>query len=93
MKICHICGALLSDHKCQSCEHEECSECEVYVPRKSYDQLEAEVASLTQDKAKLRAALALLLDNIDYEIGNCRPNEMVAAVLPREVLSIAKKAR
>ena len=40
----------------------------------------------------LRRALLLLLDNIDYEVGNCRVNEMIGAVLPREVLRIAKRA-
>ncbi len=40
----------------------------------------------------LRRAILLLLDNIDYESGNCRINEMVGAVLPKEVLRKAKDA-
>ena len=34
----------------------------------------------------LKQALLLLLDNIDYEAGNCRVNEMIGAVLPKEIL-------
>jgi hypothetical protein len=41
---------------------------------------------------KLRSALRLVLDQADYEAGNCRINEMVGAVLPKEVLRIAKEA-
>ncbi len=41
---------------------------------------------------KLRTALLLVLDNIDYEAGNCRVNEMIGAVLPREVLRKAREA-
>lgn len=41
---------------------------------------------------KLRSALRLILDQTDYEVGNCRVNEMVGAVLPKEVLRIAKEA-
>lgn len=40
----------------------------------------------------LRTALLLLLDNIDYSVGNCRPNEMIAAILPREILVVARRA-
>ena len=40
----------------------------------------------------LRAALLLLLDNIDYEAGNCRVNEMIGAVLPKEILRKAREA-
>jgi hypothetical protein len=39
-----------------------------------------------------RTALLLLLDNIDYEAGNCRVNEMVGAVLPKEILRKAREA-
>jgi len=40
----------------------------------------------------LERALRLLLDNIDYDAGNCRVNEMIGAVLPMEVLRTAKRA-
>jgi hypothetical protein len=40
----------------------------------------------------LRTALLLLLDNIDYEAGNCRVNEMIGAVLPKEILRKAREA-
>ena len=40
----------------------------------------------------LRRALLLLLDNIDYEAGNCRVNEMIGAVLPKEILRKAREA-
>jgi chorismate mutase len=38
----------------------------------------------------LRSALRILLDQIDYEEGACRPNEMIGAVLPVEVLRRCK---
>jgi len=38
----------------------------------------------------LELALQLVLDQVDYINGNCRPNEMVGAVLPEEIL---KKVR
>lgn len=40
----------------------------------------------------LRTALLLLLDNIDYEAGNCRVNEMIGAILPLEILRKAREA-
>lgn len=39
-----------------------------------------------------KEALKLLLDHVDYESGACRLNEMVGAVLPVEVLRLAKLA-
>lgn len=30
----------LTDHKCLSCDHEECSECPAFVPRRSVEELE-----------------------------------------------------
>lgn len=41
---------------------------------------------------KLEAALLLLLDQVDYTNGNCSLTEMVAAVLPREIIVIAREA-
>lgn len=37
-------------------------------------------------------ALRLILDQVDYTKGNCGPNEMVAAVLPKQVLEICHRA-
>jgi hypothetical protein len=34
----------------------------------------------------LRTAVLLVLDSADYTAGNCRANEMVGAVLPREII-------
>lgn len=43
---------------------------------------------------ELRAALASLLDCVDYTATppNCQQNEMVGAVLPRAVIDLARKA-
>ena len=42
---------------------------------------------------KLRVSLLLVLDNVDYtaEHPGCRVTEMVGAVLPREIIEIARK--
>lgn len=46
---------------------------------------------VAQDKINLlQVALKLVLDQVDYTAGACRPNEMVCAVLPAEII---KKAR
>lgn len=37
-------------------------------------------------------ALRLILDSVDYTSGACRVNEMVGAVLPTEIIIIARKA-
>jgi hypothetical protein len=39
-----------------------------------------------------RTALATVLDSVDYTAGNCRPNEMVGAVLPKEMIVMARQA-
>lgn len=41
---------------------------------------------------EMLAALQVLLDAIDYTSGNCRVNEMVGAVLPKELIEKAKAA-
>jgi hypothetical protein len=46
----------------------------------------------TSNEDTLRSALRILLDHIDYERGACRPNEMIGAVLPVEVLRRCKSA-
>lgn len=39
-----------------------------------------------------RTALLTLLDQVDYTAGNCRPNEMVGAVLSKEVIALCRQA-
>jgi chorismate synthase len=40
----------------------------------------------------LRGALHVLLDNVDYTVGNCLPYEPVDAVLPESILNVVKEA-
>jgi len=40
----------------------------------------------------IRTALLTILDQVDYTAGNCRVNEMVGAVLPVEVIKLAREA-
>ena len=40
----------------------------------------------------LRTELLLLLDNIDYDAGNCRASEPIGAILPLEILLKVRKA-
>lgn len=40
----------------------------------------------------LQTALYLILDCVDYTSGSCLPNEMVGAVLPKEIIESAKRA-
>jgi DNA-directed RNA polymerase subunit RPC12/RpoP len=39
----------------------------------------------------LRSLLLVVLDAADYTSGNCRPNEMVGAVLPQEVIKLIQQ--
>lgn len=39
-----------------------------------------------------KTALLTLLDQIDYTAGNCRPNEMVGAVLSKEIIAMCRQA-
>lgn len=39
-----------------------------------------------------RTALLTLLDQVDYTTGNCRPNEMVGAVLDKRVIQLCREA-
>lgn len=36
-------------------------------------------------------ALKVILDQVDYTVGNCRVNEMVGAVLPKAVIASARE--
>ena len=72
------------------------------MPKDAWDQLfgdmnEPPMVKLESDYYKttadtLRLALQLILDQVDYTTGNCRVNEMVGAVLPKEILDIVKNA-
>ena len=44
------------------------------------------------DVMDCKTALLTILDQVDYVLGVCAPNEMVAAVLPPEVIALARKA-
>ena len=39
-----------------------------------------------------RDALKLLLDQVDYTRGYCRPNEMIGALVSAEVMRLCRKA-
>ena len=41
---------------------------------------------------ELEAALRVILDAVDYMSGNCRLNEMVGAVLPKELIAKGRDA-
>jgi hypothetical protein len=73
----------------------------VSVPREDLDSMVVRASLLTGAGAaliraqfenvliELRATLALVLDQVDYTQKACTPEEMVGAVLPREVLTRA----
>ena len=44
------------------------------------------------NEQKLRAALATVLDQVDYTAGACALTEMVGACLPVEVIKMAREA-
>jgi hypothetical protein len=51
-----------------------------------------EMIPMPDDAAdRLRTSLLTLLDQVDYTTGACRPNEMVGAVLPKEVIEMCHK--
>jgi hypothetical protein len=39
-----------------------------------------------------RTALLTILDQVDYTAGNCRPNDMIGAVLTKEVIALCREA-
>lgn len=41
---------------------------------------------------ELFVALQLIMDSVDYTDGNCAPNEMIAAILPVEIIRRARNA-
>ena len=42
--------------------------------------------------SEIASALRAILDAIDYTTGNCRPNEMVGAVLDKRIIENARAA-
>ena len=53
-----------------------------------------ELAEARAEVERLRSAFMLVLDQVDYTsvVPGCRVNEMVGAVLPKEILERARKA-
>ena len=51
-----------------------------------------EYETLKKATEKLRVALLVVLDATDYTAHNCRVNEMVGAVLPKELIVMAREA-
>lgn len=47
---------------------------------------------MTENEKTLIAALETVLDQIDYVKGYCAVTEMVGAVLPKEVIAVARTA-
>ena len=50
-----------------------------------------EIERLQVNVQALRSLLMVVLDAVDYTAGNCRPNEMVGAVLSQEVIKLVKQ--
>lgn len=42
--------------------------------------------------SRVEDSLRVVLDQVDYTAGNCRPNEMVSAVLSKEVIAEARSS-
>ena len=47
---------------------------------------------MDQKPLKVREALLVILDCIDYTRGACSLNEMVGAVLPKEIIELARQS-
>lgn len=56
------------------------------------DALQAAIDTASKEIETLRGALRVLLDNVDYTVGNCLPYEPVDAVLPEAVINVVKEA-
>ncbi len=66
---CHICGAILTDHKCLSCDHVQCAECPVYVPEPTKEELMTRIAQLEGDWKRLNRVFKSTSDKtIDQDI-------------------------
>ena len=47
--------------------------------------------ALQKQAEDIKTSLMVLLDCVDYTMGNCRPNEPVGGVLPKEIILQAKE--
>jgi hypothetical protein len=59
------------------------------------ENLEEGIGGLMAEKKKAKNeglinALRVVLDHVDYTAGNCRVNEMIGAVLPKSVITMAR---
>lgn len=54
--------------------------------------LEISCTNLEREREKIQIALDLILDSVDYTVGNCRVNEMIGAILPKKIIVLAHKA-
>lgn len=59
---------------------------------KAVDKLAATAMKVKQERDQFKSILLVILDCVDYTAGNCRANEMVGAVLPREVIERVRLA-
>ena len=50
------------------------------------------IAQMQTEIKTLRRVLSILLDNVDYTVGNCLPYEPIDAVLTVETLNCVKEA-
>jgi hypothetical protein len=53
---------------------------------------ELPILKISKDEhiASLKSVIRTILDAVDYTSDACRPNEMVGAVLPREIIELAR---
>ena len=58
----------------------------------SFDRLIAERDDLRAKLDELKTITQVILDCVDYTSGNCRPNEPVGGVLPKEIIERSKEA-
>lgn len=51
-----------------------------------------EMDALRVQRNNMRTAILLILDAVDYTSGSCRVNELVGAVLPKEIIQKARES-
>jgi len=95
---CAYCGEKYPlDDKAATAVSEHIKTCKKHPMRKLEEEWDAKATKYRVEREKadiknvdLRGAINLLLDQVDYTAGACRPNEMVGAVLD---IQIIKKVR
>ena len=60
--------------------------------KSAWDETGKRIAKLEAENQRLRDALGVLLDQVDYTSGACRINEPIAGVLPAGVIRLARLA-